>query len=169
MFNHVFSMTHSAVYQKGTLLSRNRFPNSFLSSKKGEGGRGQKKEQTQPSKTPWRRFTQPPSNVAQVHEQPHLAELMYSIKMVTRTSNQPIGTSHCKQVPVCCTLAYTSQSNQNNNSSWLESQPHSRGRVIPHVEAFDIQSNNENENGSEDLGLQGQGLYQNIQRQRRDA
>ena len=41
--------------------------------KKGEGGRGQKKEQTQPSKTPWRRFTQPPSNVAQVHEQPHLA------------------------------------------------------------------------------------------------
>ena len=68
----------------------------------------QKKEQTQPSKTPWRRFTQPPSNVAQVHEQPHWAELMHSIKMVTRTSNQPIGTSHCKQIPVCCTLAYTS-------------------------------------------------------------
>ena len=79
------------------------------SKKRGEGGRGQKKEQTQPSKTPWRRFTQPPSNVAQVHEQPHWAELMHSIKMVTRTSNQPIGTSHCKQIPVCCTLAYTSR------------------------------------------------------------
>ena len=76
--------------------------------KKGEGGRGQKKEKTQPSKAPWRRFTQPPSNVAQVHEQPHLAELMRSNKMVTRTSNQLVGTSHCKQNPVCCTLAYTS-------------------------------------------------------------
>ena len=56
--------------------------------KKGEGGRGQKKDKTQLSKTPWRRITQPPSNVAQVHEQPHLAELTHSNKMVTRTSNR---------------------------------------------------------------------------------
>ena len=31
----------------------------------GEAGRRQKKEETRPSKAPWRRFTQPPSNVAQ--------------------------------------------------------------------------------------------------------
>ena len=48
-----------------------------------------------------------------------MAELKHSNKMVTKTSNQQTGTSHCKQIPVCCTLAYTSpNTNQINKGNW---------------------------------------------------